>query len=352
MDQGSDGPLIDPAGPDVPIRAVVDVLDRDGKARVTLPVQRWPVTVGRAVTCDIVLDDPVRRRSARDPDRAGRRRAAAGGRRDRQRRLAEEAAHRGGRADRARRRRRRAGRRHPAARAPRRRTPCRPSGRGCRRRPAASARCCCWACCSRPGNAVELWLHDDPGGRADRLSAGADRRAGRRGASGPRSGRWGRSWCATDSTSGATCASRSWRCSAMGVAALVLPVFAFTSGWAWPSRIVSDRRQRHRLVGDRGAHRPHPAGPSARAGGGDGVAVRGRPGPVRDPPLRDAGSRLPRALRRHAGAAGAPPRADGPDGPLHRRSARRSRPCSRRTSTTTIGPAAPTTDGRPACGRR
>ncbi len=41
-----------------PIVGVVDVLDRDGRARVTLPVRRWPVTIGRAITCDIVLDDP------------------------------------------------------------------------------------------------------------------------------------------------------------------------------------------------------------------------------------------------------------------------------------------------------
>jgi hypothetical protein len=38
--------------------AIVDVLDRDGRARVTLPVRRWPITIGRAVGCDIVLDDP------------------------------------------------------------------------------------------------------------------------------------------------------------------------------------------------------------------------------------------------------------------------------------------------------
>ena len=38
--------------------AVVDLLDRDGRARVTIGVRRWPVTVGRAVDCDVVLDDP------------------------------------------------------------------------------------------------------------------------------------------------------------------------------------------------------------------------------------------------------------------------------------------------------
>jgi len=52
MDQAPDVVTVDP------ILAVVDVLDRDGRARVTLPVRHWPITVGRAVTCDIVLDDP------------------------------------------------------------------------------------------------------------------------------------------------------------------------------------------------------------------------------------------------------------------------------------------------------
>jgi pSer/pThr/pTyr-binding forkhead associated (FHA) protein len=37
--------------------AIVEVLDRDGHARATLPVWRWPVTIGRAVDCDVVLDD-------------------------------------------------------------------------------------------------------------------------------------------------------------------------------------------------------------------------------------------------------------------------------------------------------
>jgi hypothetical protein len=38
--------------------AVVEVLDRDGHLRTTFPVWRWPVTIGRAVDCDVVLDDP------------------------------------------------------------------------------------------------------------------------------------------------------------------------------------------------------------------------------------------------------------------------------------------------------
>jgi len=41
-----------------PLRlAVVDILDRDDKARTTVAVWHWPVSVGRSVQCDIVLDD-------------------------------------------------------------------------------------------------------------------------------------------------------------------------------------------------------------------------------------------------------------------------------------------------------
>lgn len=41
-----------------PLRlAVVDILDRDDKARTTVAVWRWPVSVGRSLQCDIVLDD-------------------------------------------------------------------------------------------------------------------------------------------------------------------------------------------------------------------------------------------------------------------------------------------------------
>jgi pSer/pThr/pTyr-binding forkhead associated (FHA) protein len=36
---------------------VVDVLDRDGHTRLVAPVWRWPITVGRAIDCDVVLDD-------------------------------------------------------------------------------------------------------------------------------------------------------------------------------------------------------------------------------------------------------------------------------------------------------
>jgi hypothetical protein len=38
--------------------AVVEVLDRDGHARQVVPVRQWPVTIGRAIDCDVVLDDP------------------------------------------------------------------------------------------------------------------------------------------------------------------------------------------------------------------------------------------------------------------------------------------------------
>jgi pSer/pThr/pTyr-binding forkhead associated (FHA) protein len=37
--------------------AIVEVLDRDGHARQVIPVRQWPVTIGRRVTCDVVLDD-------------------------------------------------------------------------------------------------------------------------------------------------------------------------------------------------------------------------------------------------------------------------------------------------------
>jgi len=39
-------------------QAVVEVLDRDGHARQIVPVWHWPITVGRSVQCDVVLDDP------------------------------------------------------------------------------------------------------------------------------------------------------------------------------------------------------------------------------------------------------------------------------------------------------
>ena len=38
--------------------AVVEILDRDGHARQVVPVWHWPATIGRAIDCDVVLDDP------------------------------------------------------------------------------------------------------------------------------------------------------------------------------------------------------------------------------------------------------------------------------------------------------
>jgi hypothetical protein len=37
--------------------AIVEVLDRDGHARSVVPVLSWPITIGRAIECDVVLDD-------------------------------------------------------------------------------------------------------------------------------------------------------------------------------------------------------------------------------------------------------------------------------------------------------
>jgi hypothetical protein len=37
--------------------AVVELLDRDGHARQAVAVEAWPITIGRAVDCDIVVDD-------------------------------------------------------------------------------------------------------------------------------------------------------------------------------------------------------------------------------------------------------------------------------------------------------
>jgi hypothetical protein len=40
------------------VLAVLEQLDRDGRARSSLAVTRWPVRIGRAIDNDIVLDDP------------------------------------------------------------------------------------------------------------------------------------------------------------------------------------------------------------------------------------------------------------------------------------------------------
>jgi hypothetical protein len=37
--------------------AIVEVLDRDGHVRLIVPVTSWPITIGRAIDCDVVLDD-------------------------------------------------------------------------------------------------------------------------------------------------------------------------------------------------------------------------------------------------------------------------------------------------------
>ena len=37
---------------------MVELLDRDGGVAHRVPVTRWPVTLGRALDCDVVLDDP------------------------------------------------------------------------------------------------------------------------------------------------------------------------------------------------------------------------------------------------------------------------------------------------------
>jgi hypothetical protein len=38
--------------------ALIETLDRDGQARQILRVSQWPVRIGRAIDCDLVLDDP------------------------------------------------------------------------------------------------------------------------------------------------------------------------------------------------------------------------------------------------------------------------------------------------------
>jgi hypothetical protein len=47
----------EPAGSRGMKLAVVEVLDRDGHGRQFVPVWQWPVTIGRAIDCDVVLDD-------------------------------------------------------------------------------------------------------------------------------------------------------------------------------------------------------------------------------------------------------------------------------------------------------
>jgi len=38
--------------------ALIETLDRDGQPRQVLRVSQWPVRIGRAIACDLVLDDP------------------------------------------------------------------------------------------------------------------------------------------------------------------------------------------------------------------------------------------------------------------------------------------------------
>lgn len=44
--------------PPPPMLARIEVLDRDGRVRHALPVAAWPVTIGRAIDNDLVLEDP------------------------------------------------------------------------------------------------------------------------------------------------------------------------------------------------------------------------------------------------------------------------------------------------------
>ncbi|WP_309626573.1 FHA domain-containing protein [Methylibium sp.] len=44
--------------PHAPRLGLVELLDRDGAVAHRVPVTRWPVTIGRALDCDVVLDDP------------------------------------------------------------------------------------------------------------------------------------------------------------------------------------------------------------------------------------------------------------------------------------------------------
>jgi hypothetical protein len=38
--------------------ALIELLDRDGQPRHTIRVTQWPVRIGRAIDCEVVLDDP------------------------------------------------------------------------------------------------------------------------------------------------------------------------------------------------------------------------------------------------------------------------------------------------------
>lgn len=38
--------------------ALIEVLERDGRVRRAIPIERWPATLGRSFDCDVVIDDP------------------------------------------------------------------------------------------------------------------------------------------------------------------------------------------------------------------------------------------------------------------------------------------------------
>ncbi len=239
MDPHPDGELTrEPAAAAVtgeaPILAIVEVLDREGRARATLPIRRWPVTVGRAIDCGIVLDDPyVAPRHATFVERDGglqlevdetvngvwlkTRHARAGERIGLE---AGDVVQIGGTRLRV--------RRAADTLSPER-----------RRVPEASGRVrtvLLLALVSSLWTAAELWLHADPGGRTTdylpTLVGGPILVA-----------LWAAFWSVGsklvrhrfDFWSHARIA---WLgVVAIGAAAMLLPVFAFASGWAWPSRI-------------------------------------------------------------------------------------------------------------------
>ncbi len=47
-----------PAGTARPVLAVLEAMERHGHVTARLPIHQWPVTVGRALDADMVLDDP------------------------------------------------------------------------------------------------------------------------------------------------------------------------------------------------------------------------------------------------------------------------------------------------------
>jgi pSer/pThr/pTyr-binding forkhead associated (FHA) protein len=229
------GPPVEPPILAEALVAVVDVLDRDGRARVTVPVRRWPMTIGRAVGCDIVLDDPYvapRHATLGEQDGGlqlvvgetvngawlGRRRVAAG---ERIALAGGDVVQVGGTRLRV--------RRPSDALAPERRWVPEASG-SVRTVLLLLLLFSAW-------NAGDLWLRDDPGGRVTDylpvLIGGPIALA---------------IWAAFWSVGSKLIRHRFdfWSHTriallatlAMSAAALLLPVLAFTSGWTWPSRIA------------------------------------------------------------------------------------------------------------------